>query len=228
MARRAQGPAGQGEGAHPSPRPGQRRPPAAADGAHRQAVHLRRPGRGGEPPGPVRGAAAADRAPLHVELRHRRRRRRASPRHRLHELLLRRGPDRRAAAAARSHHHARRRDAGAVREARRLPRPTPPSGVASRSSTTGSPTSTSPRSAVRSRGSSRRAVRPHSACTSAAPACASPTSTTPDTSTRPPRRQNCRGDEEWGQLGDTATSSVMTLALDSRCSGRSPGRCRLR
>jgi len=46
--------------------------------------------------------------------------------------------------------------------------------------------STSPRSAARRRGRSRRDARSHSACKSAAPPCASPTNTTPDMWPRSP------------------------------------------
>ena len=56
--------------------------------------------------------------------------------------------------------------------------PTPRLAVASRSSTTASPTSTSPHSAARRHGRNRRAAPPRSACTSAAPTYASPTNTT--------------------------------------------------
>ena len=65
------------------------------------------------PARPVRGPAATGDAPLHV---------RPGMGRGLPELLLGRRRDRQAAAAARAQHHARRGVAGAVREARRLPR----------------------------------------------------------------------------------------------------------
>src|SRR5215211_5981120 len=122
VARRPQGAAGEGEGAHPHARPGQRRPASAADGPHRQAVRVRGPGRDGGPARPVRRPPAAGDASLHVDQRHRRRRHRAAPRGRLPELLLRRRRHQQPEAAARSQHHSRGRVAGAVREDRRVPR----------------------------------------------------------------------------------------------------------